>query len=205
MTAQKKPIHEIYMHMANGKRYFPFLPRPSDVDIEVIAHHLATKGRWNGATVHPTDETRIHYSVAEHSVYVADYVAGELNRPDLELEALLHDAAEAFNGDLIRPLKYSEDFRKPFKRVERVNEIAVARRFQIIDPMPNEVKIADDAVCHTEWHQIVPRDPSQNWEVEYFPTDAAANITIAMLHPYEAKALFLKRHAEIRDRMALAA
>jgi hypothetical protein len=75
-------------------------PDPSAVDIRDIAHHLAHTCRYSGAV-------RKFYSVAEHSVLVAD-LACHL-APDrasaLRLPALLHDAAEAYLADLPAPAK----------------------------------------------------------------------------------------------------
>lgn len=58
-----------------------------------IAHALSNICRFGGHTIE-------HYSVAEHSILVA-----ALAPEDFKLEALLHDAAEAYVGDVIKPLK----------------------------------------------------------------------------------------------------
>lgn len=191
-------LHEVYMHTASGQRYFPFNPNPDHVDIQVIAHHLATKGRWNGATQHKKWADRIFYSVAEHSVYVSLFLQHELDRPELALAGLLHDAAEAYNGDLIRPLKYSPEFREPFKRVEALNERAVDLHFDLIAQMTDPlIKTADEAVCHAEWLQIVPRDPAEEWRADHHDDTHTYPGEIAMLNPYAAKQLFLNRYKEI--------
>jgi hypothetical protein len=65
-------------------------PDPSLIDIEDIAHHLALINRYNGAT-------RVPYSVAQHSVYVAQITGN--------LEGLLHDAKEYAIGDMTTPVK----------------------------------------------------------------------------------------------------
>lgn len=199
-------LHEIYMHTANGLKHYPFAPKPEDIHIDVVAHHLAARGRWNGATQHPEDPMRIFHSVAEHSVDVADFIEFEMDRPDLALEALLHDAAEAFNGDLIRPLKYSEEFAKPFQKVEEHNERAVAQRFGLPYPMSPEIKIADNAVTHAEFQQIVPKNPNMDWSysMKLNPNDRIANIKIKMLNPYEARELFLDRFHGIMNRQEAA-
>lgn len=87
------------MHAAMGSKYHPFAPKTKDIDIQTIAHHFATIGRWNGATFRKSKGdpklVRIFYSVAELSVYVQRYVCEELNQSNLGLYALLHDASEA--------------------------------------------------------------------------------------------------------------
>jgi hypothetical protein len=198
MRKVMKDLAEVYMHVSSGKRYYPFNPRAEDVDIEVIAHHLANRARWAGATQHPKFPERIFYSVAEHSVYVSRYLENEMGRPDLALAGLLHDGSEAYNGDLIRPLKYSPAFREPFKMVEMENEAAVEKRFNVgKEMMDPAIKIADDAVCHAEYVQIVPRDPSQEWAPEYHDGSVMANIEIIMFSPYDAKKWFLHRFWEL--------
>lgn len=77
------------------------------LDIFDIAHALSQLNRFTG-------HTKIPYSVAEHSVRCATLVwegltqrgVSELTRASIALEALLHDAEEAYVNDLNRPLKY---------------------------------------------------------------------------------------------------
>ncbi len=78
--------------------YFDFTnPRAEDVCIEDIARALSMTPRFGG-------HTTSFYSVAEHSVLVRQLVI-EAGRPDLGLAALLHDAHEAYVGDIPTPLK----------------------------------------------------------------------------------------------------
>lgn len=76
-----------------GKKVFPLAMTTDMVDIKDIAHALSLKCRFTG-------HCRTFYSVAEHSMRVA-----ELVRPELKLAALLHDAAEAYLPDFARPIK----------------------------------------------------------------------------------------------------
>lgn len=98
-------IQDGFITMASGRRFWPLAPREVDVDVEDIAHNLAHLCRWGGGT-------REFYSVAQHSLHVLELLpqvirvfGGELTR-EIELAALLHDAAEAYMGaDLPRPIK----------------------------------------------------------------------------------------------------
>lgn len=74
----------------SGKRVDLLNPDMSQIDIEDIAHHLALINRYYGAT-------KLPYSVAQHSVYVANATNS--------LEGLLHDAKEYVIGDVASPVK----------------------------------------------------------------------------------------------------
>jgi uncharacterized protein len=196
-----------YMHTSNGKKYWPLDPKPEEVHVDVVAHHLATRCRYNGATQHKMFRSRIFYSVAEHSVYVSRYIEYVLKKPEYALEGLLHDGSEAYNGDLIRPLKYDPLFREPFKRVEDLNEAAGASRFNLVFPYPKEVKIADEAVTNAEIQQIIARDPNEEWDSGKLHDDTlTAPYQIEMLSPFAAKEMFLLRYEEVmQDRHKYAA
>ena len=187
-----------YMHVSTGGKYFPFDPQPDEVKIETIAHHLATEARFNGATQHKEFRDRIFYSVAEHSVLVSIYVEQVLQLPEFALEALLHDSSEAYIGDLIRPLKYSPDFRAPFLKVEELNEHAHADAFNLVYPYPPAVKIADEAVCAAEVNQMVRKNINEDWTVgQLHDSSRVAPYNIQMLPPYQAKQLFLGRWRQL--------
>lgn len=186
-----------YMHTATGEKYWPFDPRPEEIRIETIAHHLSTQGRYQGATQHPADPSRIAYFVSEHSVYVARYVHDVLERPDLALEALLHDAAEFSIGDLIRPVKYNPAFEAYFP-LEKLNEEAIAKRFNLLYPFPKEIKIADEAVTAAECDQIIVRDESEEWSsAPLHDRSHIADVKIEMMLPIEAKQFFLREYFAI--------
>lgn len=63
-----------------------------------LAHALSHVCRFNG-------HCAWHYSVAQHSLLVADIVQQEGGTQDEILAGLLHDATEAYVNDLTRPLK----------------------------------------------------------------------------------------------------
>lgn len=182
-----------YIHTSNGMKFWPFDPKPEEVYIEVIAQHLSTECRWNGAVQHKIFPTRNFYSVAEHSVYCS-YMVPEED----ELEALLHDAPEAITGDMIRPLKYSPQIYPIFKQLEDLSEVAIAERFGMRLPLPKSVKLADEMVCEAEAQQIVCRDPEDEWETGLcHDRSKVAPIRIEMMSPYDAKVFFLARFYEI--------
>lgn len=69
-------------------------------DISEIAHALAQINRFTGHCKRP-------YSVAEHSVLVATIAASEGASTSAQLAALLHDAHEAYTGDVSSPAKWA--------------------------------------------------------------------------------------------------
>jgi hypothetical protein len=179
-----------YMHLYTGGKYYPLSPRIEDVDIRDIAHSLAGKFRYGG-------HTREYESVAEHSVYVCDYNVPGCNSPRERLARLLHDGSETYNGDLIRPLKYSSEFREPFKKVEERNERVISLRFGLPFPFERHVKIADEAVTSAEVEQIVNQNKSENWDKKLHDHSVVAPIVIKCLSPKKAKKLFLKRYKQL--------
>lgn len=93
--------------------------QPGDIDIADIAHHLARVCRFGGAT-------RRVYSVAQHCVYVARNIVTEDER--IKRAALLHDAAEAYIGDMTSGLKRIVP---AYRDVEHQVEGAIIARFNL--------------------------------------------------------------------------
>jgi len=75
-----------------GKRFHYLDPQPEEIDIVDIAHALSLTCRFGG-------HCKEFYSVAEHSIRVAEIVPKEF-----QLLALLHDAGEAYTGDVQSPI-----------------------------------------------------------------------------------------------------
>lgn len=82
-----------------GRYVNPLQLRPEDIDIRDIAHHLSLICRYTGACPE-------HYSVAQHSVYVAEAMLVRYGVADAGLAGLLHDAEEAYLNDIASPVKH---------------------------------------------------------------------------------------------------
>jgi len=82
---------------ASGKRVDPLNISPADIEIGDICHALGNICRFTG-------HCSRFYSVAEHSVRMVDWCFKDAE-PLERLAALLHDAAEAYIGDIAKPLK----------------------------------------------------------------------------------------------------
>jgi hypothetical protein len=123
-----------------GRRFWPLDPRAEEVEIEDIVHALAMKCRFTG-------HVREFYSVAQHSLLVADMCPLEDRR-----WALLHDAAEAYLPDVARPIKRQLS---GFRAIEEKVLRCVARRFDLPWPMPQSVEIADVRALATERRDLM--------------------------------------------------
>ncbi len=153
-------------------------PEASEIKVEDIAHGLAHTCRYAG-------QCDGFYSVAEHSVLVSQTV------PHAKLAALFHDAAEAFVGDMSRPLKQLlPEYIKIEKRIER----AIFQRLGIGWPVPAEVKTADYNVMAAEQLILMPAGTNE-WlrDANILP----AKVDIQRLDPKKAKAMFLQSYAEL--------
>lgn len=165
--------------LASGK-LFDFLdPHGSDFDIGDIAHGLAHVCRYAG-------QCRAFYSVAEHSILVADTVER------FAYEALLHDAAEAFIGDVTRPFK---QLLPDYKRIEADIEDAIIERFGLDRMSKSAVKEADLRVLAAEQAQVMAPGCA-DWAIEA-KVDPAP-ITVRHLDPVAAKNAFLVRYERYR-------
>lgn len=164
----------------NGS-YFDFAnPERSEFDIEVIAHALSNLCRFTGHGQ--------FYSVAQHSVHVSKLV-----HPNFALQGLLHDASEAFLGDIASPLKA---MLPDYKALEHRVQCMIFRKFGLPEIMPWEVKRADIKALRTEQRDVMrSKDP---WPgLEFIEPDSGR---IVPHLPMVVKQMFLQRYCELTDK-----
>jgi hypothetical protein len=123
-------------------------PQPSMVTMLDIGHALSMQCRFNGHI--PT-----FYSVAEHSVRVAQKLYDWEEPNEVVLLGLLHDSAEAYLGDMISPMKQMPTLGPSYKALERSVEEVIGEKFNLdLVNAPKSVKEADDEVYLWELDNI---------------------------------------------------
>lgn len=200
------------MQTASGRMFYPLDPRPDEIHIEDIAAALSRICRFGG-------HCRAFYSVAQHSVLVSEH-----SGPGDELWGLLHDASEAYLGDLIRPLKRQECM-SSWRKAEAAVMSAVRVRFQLPGPrcgrcdgegrygpygfwdceacnrrgwldMPASVKYADEVLLKTEARDLMGNETLETWSSLQGVRPLAT--TIEPWAPHYAEERFLERFHLLR-------
>lgn len=121
-------------------------PDPALVRIDDIARSLSRQCRFNG-------HTRFFYSVADHSVYV-----GNLLPPEIRIYGLLHDAHEAYLGDIASPVKKLVGEEK-IREIERTLDAALYEALGLPLPTPDILDLvhqADLLALRIEGYHLMP-------------------------------------------------
>lgn len=151
-------------------------PLPEDISIVDIAHALGNLCRFSG-------NTSTFYSVAQHSIRVSEVVP--LRH---QLQALLHDATEAYVADVPKPIKA---MCPDYQEVEATFWKAIAARFDLPLELHPLVKKADEALLRRESREFTKLDlgPADLRVIPPIP-DAAV-----------AAELFIQRYYSIKTRV----
>jgi hypothetical protein len=139
-------MRDEYCITASGRRFYIFDPKADEVGHLDIVTGLANECRYSG-------QVPRFYSVAEHSIKVAamteqmvldavrDGTLSDDILPLACLHALMHDAHEAYTGDVPQPYKgrMSDVYGTPWERIEDAVQDAILSAYDI-PPMPVEVE-----------------------------------------------------------------
>jgi len=190
-----------HVHMIHGQpviaittgQPFNFLdPDPDTIHLDDIAESLAKDARYTGKT------PGVFYSVAEHSV-LCSYVVPD----EWKLQALMHDAAEAYTGDFTSPYKKLLATVTDLPKVvdDRITR-AIFKKFgvpicseELGGIMSPETHEADGYVYIQERYQIMNQDSNEWWD---FHGDPDPEFPEIRCHEWRsAKQLFIKRFNEL--------
>lgn len=167
-----------WMQTYTGRQFFPMDPRPEDIATADIARALSMQCRYNG-------HTSAAYSVAEHSVLISTAVC-----PEHALAGLLHDATEAYLGDMVKPLK--RHISQYMEIEQRLWEV-IAATYGVPTELPECVKQADVRILVDERAALLGPTPAP-WGTEHLQ---ALGVKIRALPQPEAEALWLARLNEL--------
>jgi hypothetical protein len=200
VTKQTKPLLQGQIKgctilLASGYYVNPMALRPDDVRIEDIAHALGNQCRYSG-------HTREFYSVAEHSIRVAEILEADGEPVETILFGLLHDAAEAYLIDLPRPLKHDSALGEAYREAEERCLRAVMTHFGLWRPEPRCVRVADLVMLATERRDLMPGDDVWAVIANVAPLPDEIEQT---LRPQDARAEFLAYYRLLRLRQDVAA
>jgi uncharacterized protein len=171
-----------YVSTYLGNRFYPLEPRIDAVAIEDIAHGLAYQCRFNGQTCE-------FYSIAQHSLVVAQLVP-----EPLRFAALMHDAAEAYLGDMVKPLKV---LLPQFAQIEEQVGCIIAATFGIDFSNYAPIKRADLIALATEKRDLMPHS-TERWA--YLDDIRPLPEPLVPMDPVSAKLAFLEAFAQLSPR-----
>jgi 5'-nucleotidase len=138
--------------MTKSGHYFDFMnPNVDHIELDDIAHSLSNLCRYTG-------HCAVFYSVAQHSVLMARRA-----HEDVALEVLMHDAAEAYLGDIATPLKQCLPY---YRKIEATVEKAIGEKFliDISEPITKAcIKELDWQCMATEVRDLMPENA--DWTV----------------------------------------
>lgn len=184
-----------WLETYTGLRFDLPIPRPEQIDIRDIAHALSLLCRFNG-------HCSRFYSVAEHCVLVADTLYPASRVPlvsympgRISLLGLLHDAAEAYTGDLAKPVKNCID--GEWSVLESGIENAIYAALRIPPPTSEErelIKLADLAILATEAAALMPSGGRT-----YNNLPEPLDMCIECWPPERAEAIFFGAYATLKE------
>lgn len=175
----------MFIETFTGKKINPLEPTINDICIEDISHSLNNICRYTG-------HSNIFYTVAQHSIFVADLLRQEHSK-QIQLAGLLHDAAEAYIGDISRPLKSALNKFYPIEDIERRILSIIYRKFdvpQICIDSPY-IKAMDDMALAIEKEFLFP-DSIIDWELEMKPTSEGIELFQSYFNPFVNHFSFLE-------------
>ncbi len=177
-----------YIQTSSGRWVNPFDLDPSQLDAGDIARALANQCRFGG-------HCRVFYSVAQHSEIVTELVEQRGGDAEDVFAALMHDATEAYLGDMPHPLKHRSALGAAFRAAEDHLEQAIRERFRIMPGVP-EIKRVDRSLLATERRAF----SAETWHWPELEGVEPLDMELTAWPPDEAARAFARRYAELDAR-----
>jgi uncharacterized protein len=180
-----------HIELSSGAYLDLAAPDPALITLEVVAHGLSQTCRFAG-------QSRRFYSVAEHACLVAAKLDAGGAPPATQLRGLHHDDAEAFIGDVTRPLK---SLLPDYSELEEHLAIACAEALALPAlswESHRAIKAADDWALACEAYHLLP-SRGAGWFCEGLYEPEADHGWGAALgcRPDTARAMFLATHSRL--------
>jgi len=167
---------------STGKWFDVLNPDPDLIDLQDIAGALSNLCRYGG-------HCNRFYSVAEHCILVSRLVRERTGgNPVITLWALLHDASEAYVVDIPRPVKRQIP---QYVAIEDNIQQAVAKKFNLPWPMPDEVHQADHDLLAAELRTYMSKQPDHMLP-PLTNADLLKILPVEPMSPSRAKQAFLE-------------
>lgn len=132
----------------SGVRIDPLHPQPEEIRMEDIAHSLAMMCRANG-------HFKSFHSVAQHCIECAQEARARGYTPDEVMFCFLHDAAEAYLGDFVSPVKYRmEEYRSAEQQLLDTVYLKYAGRLPD-EEEERKVKLIDRVLLYYEFEALM--------------------------------------------------
>jgi uncharacterized protein len=160
-----------WMTLCDGREMALHNPKSEQVSLQTIGHHLAQINRFNGAACRP-------YSVAEHSL-LALHIARDVLQLSVpgQLAVVLHDAHEAYCGDVIYPVK--ELISRAYKPLEDQLAQLVAWHFDVATLMHQyavQIERCDRIALAIEKRDLLPSHQPDGKPLSPWPILAGVTI-----------------------------
>jgi uncharacterized protein len=175
-----------YIETFSGVKFFPFDPRPEDINIIDIAHALSKQCRFGG---HP----KIFYSVAQHSLFVAQLLREKGADALVQLYGLLHDATECYMVDLPSPIKRQLP---KYKRAEKRLHVVIWEGLSLPAPTEEQWKLVKEVDALLLHHEAVNLLPYGSWADHSVKLE---NIEIVEENRADVVERFLEEYKRLRD------
>lgn len=178
-----------YMRTFTGEKFYPSHPDKLNVRIEDIAHALSHMNRYCG-------HLKYFYSVAQHCLIVEEILStdyalelgkmSEKIQKKYRLQALLHDASEAYMPDMPSPIK---KILPDFKVLEKKLQAHIFKSFKLPKIEHSLVKEIDAGIRGSEVHCL------SDWVEEW--TEDKYYYNIIPMDSRLAEDRFLEKYREL--------